>query len=282
MLYRTREDQASMPTTRPQAIVLGYHKTGTVLFERIMTRVAEHLNRSVAKYFGMVSSLDPTRDIVLLPHSLVACEIAWPYRAVRVIRDPRDIWVSGYLYHRRCREGWCVNTNFDPTAPIRYPRVDFSFQHYAEEWKRNYLESLGGVSYQQNLLRRNQEEGLDFELAGYTGCTLQAMRGWQLQGIRTLDVKLEDVVANFDHTMRLIFRHFGFDAPECELAVQLAEANDLARMDDATVANDPHIHSRQMSKWRGMLSPIQVANFEKCYGDLITGLGYVLEAGCAR
>ncbi len=268
----------SISSTRPQILVFGYHKTGTVLFEHVMRRIAQQLKRTVAKHFGMASVLDPTKDIVLLPHSLVACEITWPYRAVRVVRDPRDIWVSGYLYHWRCQEGWCVNTNFDPTAPITYPRVDFSFQHYPETWKRNYLTSLRGTSYQENLLNRNQEDGLDFELAGYTGCTLKAMQEWRLRELKTLDVKLEDVVANYDQTMGLIFTHLGFQGHECELAVRLAASEDMARMDDAMVASNPHIYSRQISKWRAMLSPIQLASFEKRYGELITGLGYPLEA----
>ena len=261
-------------STRPQAIVFGYHKAGTVLFERVMSRVAQHLNLSVAKHFGMVSALDQAKDIVLLPHSLVACEVTWPYRGIRVVRDPRDIWVSGYLYHRRCLEGWCTNANFDPTPPIDYPRVDFSFRHYPEEWKRHYLARLEGVSYQQNLLGRAQEDGLDFELAGYTGCTLEAMQGWRLGGPPTIDVRLEDVVASFNDTMRIIFSHLGFQGLELEHAVRLAASEDMTRMDDATVAKNPHIYSRQISKWRGMLSSRQVANFENRYGPLINELGY--------
>jgi hypothetical protein len=263
-----------MQSTKQQIIVFGYHKAGTVLFERIMRRVSELLGRSIAKHFGMVSALDRTKDIVLLPHSLLACDVTWPYRAIRVVRDPRDIWVSGYLYHRRCREGWCVNTNFDPTPPIGYPRVDFSFQHYPEEWKQNYLTRLRGVSYQQNLLCRSQEDALNFELEGYTGCTLEAMRAWRLQGRDIIDVKLEDIVENFDDTMRIIFSHLGFQGSECDLAVRLAGSEDMARMDDATLARNPHIHSRQMSKWRDTLSPAQVATFEQRYGSLITSLGY--------
>jgi hypothetical protein len=264
-----------MQSTKQQIIVFGYHKAGTVLLERIMRRVGELLGRSIAKHFGMVSTLDSTKDIVLLPHSLLACDVTWLYRAIRVVRDPRDIWVSGYLYHRRCREGWCVNTNFDPTSPVGYPRVDFSFQHYPEEWKQNYLARLRGLSYQQNLLGRSQEDALNFELAGYTGCTLEAMRAWRLQGPHIIDVKLEDIAANFDDTMRIIFSHLGFQGSECDRAVGVAGSEDMARMDDATLARDPHIYSRQISKWRDVLSPAQVESFEQRYGALITSLGYV-------
>jgi hypothetical protein len=119
-----------------------------------------------------------------------------------MIRDPRDIWVSGHLYHRHCQEEWCINTDMDPTPPIAWPKVDHSFAHWPEDWKRRYLERLNGKSYQRNLLERSMVEGLDFELEGYTGCTLAAMREWRLNGADALDVKLEDVMADFDGARR--------------------------------------------------------------------------------
>ena len=154
---------------RPQILIFSYHKTGTTLFDRVMRKLAERFGLSVTVQYGMAHHIDSHADIVLLPHSLSGFALARPYRGVRVIRDPRDIWVSGYLYHCRTNEGWCVNTNFNPTPPITYPRVDFSLQHRPERWKRNWLARLNGKSYQQNLRERDRAAGLDFELAGYTG-----------------------------------------------------------------------------------------------------------------
>jgi len=93
-----------------------------------------------------------------------------------MVRDPRDIWVSSYLYHLRTREAWCTNTTFDASPPIVYPRVDYSFQHRSEEWKRAWLDRLGGRSYQDNLRGLDRDRGLAFELNGYTDRTLTAMR----------------------------------------------------------------------------------------------------------
>jgi|GEM_PF-5312618 len=172
---------------RPQFVVCTYHKTGTVLFHSIMTSVAARFGLRIGEYFGHVERIDPTLDIVLLAHSLVGPNFASrPYRAIRVVRDPRDIWVSSYLYHLRCREAWCTNTHFDPTPPIAYPQVDYSFQHYPEAWKQQYLSALGNRSYQQNLRERDRDSGLAFELEGYSGCTLAAIRGWQLPAGRSL------------------------------------------------------------------------------------------------
>jgi hypothetical protein len=257
--------------------VFTYHKTGTVLFEKVMRALASHFGLTVAVHFGWVEKVDPATDIVLLGHSLVGRDFAArPFRAIRVVRDPRDVWVSGYLYHRRCREEWCTNTDFDASAPITYPRVDYSFEHYPESWKGDYLAWLGGKSYQDNLLERDREAGLAFELAGYTGRTLDAMRGWTLAGPDVLQVQLEDVVREFDDTLGAIFEHVGFSDDECAQAVELASPHDVGRMSDEAVAENRHIHSRTTSRWREFLSASEIDEFERRYADVIVDLGYRL------
>jgi hypothetical protein len=261
---------------RRQILVFCYHKTGSTLFDRVLRNVAARLGRTVATQYGMVHDIDPSVDIMLLSHSLVGTPPSHPFRGVRIVRDPRDIWVSGYLYHRRCQEAWCTNTDLDPSPPIAFPRVPFSIQHRSEQYKRDYLRHLGGASYQQNLLDRDHEAGLAFELAGYTRCTLEAMRAWQLRTPDIIDVKLETIMRRFDVSMLAIFRHLGLDNRECDAALSEACSEDIARMDDATLAAIPQVYSRTISKWRDLLSAADVAAFERQYGDLITSLGYQL------
>jgi hypothetical protein len=258
-----------------QSLVFTYHKSGTVLFENVMQRVAARLGLRSATRYGLVTELDQRTDIFIIAHSLLGFELSRPFRGVRVIRDPRDIWVSSYLYHRRCPEGWCVNTDLRPQPPIGYPQVDFSMRHRPERWKREYLKRLGGKSYQQNLLERDRDAGLAFELAGYSGATLEAMCAWRPMP-QVIDVKLEAIAADFDGVMHQVFRHLGFDAAQCDIAVECAAAEDVARMDDATLAKRSHIHSRELSKWRSVLTTAQVAAFEGRYGGLIRALGYEL------
>jgi hypothetical protein len=266
----------------PQVIVFSYHKSGTSLLLHVMTKVCDRLGLTIANQFGLVDRLDLEADVVLLPHSLLRAPPERPYRAIRMIRDPRDIWVSGYLYHRHCAEDWCINTDMEPRSPIQWPQVDHSFAHWPEDWKRRYLERLGGKTYQQHLLDRSVAEGLAFELEGYTGCTLTAMREWGLNGADALDVKLEDVMADFDGAMLRIFDHFGFTAEQSETALEVARSEDVRRMDDATIATRPQIHSRIISKWRDVLSADQIVSFEASHGDLIRELGYQLTAAALR
>jgi hypothetical protein len=265
-----------MSRARPQILIFSYHKTGTTLIAHVMEKVAARLGLSIATKYGMAWSLDITSDIILLPHSLLGFALNRPFRSIRLVRDPRDIWVSGYLYHKRCTEGWCINTDFDLTPPILYPRVDFSFQHRPERWKRRYLQRLNGKSYQRNLLEKDQSSGLEFELQGYTGSTLEAMQTWRSQSVSNMDVRLEELQRDYDTGMWAIFRHLGLSDDECSLAVEIARSEDIMRMDDATLAKMPHVFSRTCSKWREYLSPDQVRQFERQYGDLIACLGYTL------
>lgn len=262
------------PGHSPQMLVFSYHKSGTTLFHVILRKIAERLNLRMAALFGMVDAIDPDLDMVLIGHALLRSHPARPFRAVRVVRDPRDIWVSSYLYHRRTTEAWCTNMDFNPTPPITYPRVDFSFQHRSEQWKRGWLRRLDGRSYQQNLLDRDPAAGLDFELAGYTDCTLEAMRGWRFSGPAVMDVRLEDIMREFDASMARIFRHLGFTAPNLAMILEIAATEDINRMNDAELSGNTHIHSRAISKWRELLSSAQIAAFEQRHGELIDCLGY--------
>ena len=257
-------------------LIFTTHKSGTTLFHHIIHKLAPRLGLRAITLYGRVDAIDPAIDMVLIAHSLLGFRIGRPVRAIRIVRDPRDIWLSSYLYHRRTNEGWCVNTNFDPRPPIGYPRVDFSMLHRPERWKRAWLGRLNRRSYQQNLLDRDQAEGLAFELAGYTGCTLEIMRAWRPPVNAMLQAKIESIAANFDVQMRAIFTHLGFTGPEHDTAIDVAVTEDISRMDDDTIAANPHIHSRSLSKWRGLLSEAQIRTFESVHGDLIESLGYGL------
>jgi hypothetical protein len=231
-----------------------------------MTRLCRQLDLTLVNHFGLVDHIAPEPDVVLLPHSLltesaVADLRGRPYRAIRMIRDPRSIWVSGYLYHRHCAETWCTNADTDPVPPIRWPQVDYSFEYRPEEWKCQYLERLNGKSYQQNLCDRDVEQGLDFELDGYTSCTLDAMRKWNSYEIAAADMKLEAVTANFDGAMLRIFEHFGFTPDQSLAALDVARLEDVRRMDEAVLALRPQVHSRELSKWNDLLKAAQVARF---------------------
>jgi hypothetical protein len=253
--------------------VFTYHKVGTVLMMNAIDTVAAALGLTVTAVAGRISAI-PSTDIVVFMHSLVAADLSkHDFRGVRLVRDPRDIWLSGYFYHRTCTEAWCTNTDLSATLPILYPKVPASRLHLPDVWKRHYLQSLRGRSYQQNLLRLPQSEGLAFELDGYAGWTIESMLTWN-EHPAVRDVPMETLAADFDGTMRAIFSHLGLDGEQLDSAVRLAAQHDVARMSDIEVSANPHIHSRELSKWRKHLTDADLARFEDRFPGAPDLLGY--------
>jgi len=251
-----------------------YHKVGTALCANIARQIATRFDWQADYLLGLIKGVDSSKQIVTFAHSLIDFDLSTiPHRGVRLIRDPRDVWLSGYLYHQDCRERWCINETLDLTPPILPPRVPYSQQHRSEEWKRAYLLGLNGLSYQRNLLSKDRDSGLAFEMDRYADWTMQAMLAWKPDP-DTIDVKIEDFMADFDGTLALILRHFGIREFDIPAALAAAASEDIARMSDAQIAANPNIHSRSISKWRTMLTLRQIEQFEALYGEAIARLGY--------
>jgi hypothetical protein len=264
----------------PQIFIFCYHKVGTNLFSNVAAKLGAHFGLTVKSTLGMVRAIDRGADIAIFPHSLLDLDLGdYDYRGIRLIRDPRDVWVSGYLYHRKCTEQWCVNADLDASTPIDFPRVPVSQRHRPEAWKRAYLAGLGGCSYQRNLLALDQPSGLRFELDRYTAWTLEAMAAWVPRPGRILDVQLEAFARDFDGTMTAALSHLGFAGADLRQALAIAATEDVARMDDRRVAGNPYIHSRKLSKWADVLTEGDLREFEARHGNLIARLGYRLGTG---
>lgn len=260
-----------------QRIICCYHKTGTALFLNVFRKIAGLKGLRIAAVSGTVGSLPAEFDIIVMCHSGYDLRrMERPFRAIHMIRDPRDIIVSGYLYHRRCNEAWCINREFSLQAPILFPKVPRSQQHRPEAWKRDYVLSLNGKSYQENLLERSQEEGLSFELANYAGWTTEAMANWDYDQGAVLELKFESMYADFDNVWRDIFAHLAL-APgraQCGDILRIAQAHDLQRMDQQRIRANTHISPGPLVKWRNHLLPSHLAAIENRFPRLLGRLGY--------
>lgn len=227
---------------------------------------------------GYCSTIPDDVDVVLFEHSLVDLSQApKPYVGIHLIRDPRDVIVSGYLYHQRCKEKWCINTNFDLSEPINYPQVPLSQQHRSLDWKRQYLESLAGQAYQANLLARSPEEGLLFELHHYGAWTIESMLAWDYQNSGCLELKFESIMDDFDASFLAIFEHIELTPEQQQQALRIAVNHDLNRMSSEQVAHNVHISSRQTQKWCSYFQPIHAIAFQEQFGDALVRLGYEVE-----
>src|SRR5262249_21912920 len=178
-------------------------------------------------WLGLMNGVDASKQIITFGHSLIDFDLSTiPHKGVRLIRDPRDIWLSGYLYHQRCKERWCTNECFDLTPPILPPRIPYSQHHRSAEWKRTYLVGLNGLSYQRNLIWKERDSGLDFERNRYTDWTIEAMLAWKPDP-DTIDVKMEVFMADFDGTLTLMLQHFGIREADIPVIVAALASEDI-------------------------------------------------------
>ena len=114
-----------MPSFAQDVIVhVTYHKCLTLYYKRIMQRLAAEFPFVWKEYYGNSTAFKQhaleglgKRMLGLSDRDDVPWEQLPPYRGSHFIRDPRDLIISGYYYHLRAAEAWCI-------AP------DFPWKHY--------------------------------------------------------------------------------------------------------------------------------------------------------
>ncbi len=269
-----RRLRPASPRLRWPVNVFTHHKAGTVLFTKVFRDIAAAFCWQYDQFFRW-SDDRRAGDIAHFATALVGPRVLEEdFRGVHVVRDPRNLAVSGYAYHRRCREEWCINTNFDATPPIEYPRVPYSQERRSEDWKRRYLVDLAGRSYQEHLQRLAPEEGLLFEMRHYALWTTEQMLAWNYSDPRILEVKLEELSTQFDAVWLNIFTHLGFDDKQRDAALAIARRHDLSRMRSEERASIDHVSFSESVDWKDHFSPVHRSEYDARYGSAHQRLGY--------
>lgn len=252
-----------------------YHKVGTVLLAKVFKQISDLQKWKTKSTLGYQPKVKINADVNSFGHSLLNFDsIKVPFTGFHVIRDPRDIIVSGYLYHLRTNEKWCVNTNTRAESPILFPFVPYSQQHRSEEWKSNYLESLKGKSYQENLRSLSKRDGLLFEMENYGSWTINSMADWDYNRPEILEVKFESIMSNYEATFLNIFQHLGFSGNEIDTFMDIALQHDLGRKSESEVNAISHVSSPKYTKWMDSFEEIHKEVFLQKFGDILIHLGY--------
>jgi hypothetical protein len=180
-------------------------------------------------------------------------------RVTRFVRDPRDLVVSGYFYHKRAAESWC-----DIVAP--------SEEDWAVVNGTVPGVSLGRRSYAQYLNEVSLEKGLLAEVA-FRRHHFESMRRWDDEDPRIEVFRYEEILGNEAEVFDRIFRFFElpFSARQIGLHyVRKFRAGNRAR-------RPGHIRDPRSGQWRDHFTPAVTAKFNQEYGDLLDRLGYALD-----
>ncbi|MEM7563902.1 MAG: sulfotransferase domain-containing protein [Pseudomonadota bacterium] len=252
-----------------------YHKCGSKLFTNIFEQIAEIQRKSFKKLLGFQNYHLNEYDIVNFAHSQINVDaLPQPFRGVHVVRDPRDVIVSGYFHHLRTNERWCTNQNHKTSNFVDFPQVPHSQKHKSEVWKQQYLRSLNGMSYQENLRDLDQEEGIQFELDRYGRWTTEDMENWSYDHPSVLEIKFEDVMSDYGDTFSKIFAHCGFNKSEIVNALDVAEKHNISNKNQVQLSEMPHVFSRETTRWHKYLSDGHKSIFKKRHQGVLEKLGY--------
>lgn len=128
------------------------------------------------------------------------------HKYIILVRDPREILISGYLYHSKCKENWAVTSNnyyYDFWETYHFDKHEvFKNRKYIEFSKKFSREN----TYQNKINQLNQEDGILFELENVAYLTLSGMMNLNFIDKKNVYVlKFEDYQHNFDVTIEKVF-----------------------------------------------------------------------------
>lgn len=239
-----------------------YHKCLTVYFGRVMDAVLNrlqpwgkgycHYNSHLEDFYGSFATnrVSSINNRALDLDRLGACRIS------RFIRDPRDLLVSGYFYHRRGAEDW-----------VRLEAPSDDDWYFANGRVPQALRDHGG-SFAQYLESVPLEEGLLAELE-FRGPHFESMARWPESHPDIALYRYEDIVGNELEMFSELSDFHDFSALERRFTLWMAKRYSLRRQ-----VTDSHVRNPQPGQWRQAFTPRVRTAFDADYGALIRQLGY--------
>ena len=185
-------------------------------------------------------------DIFFQNHSLIDLKsLDKPYRGIHLIRDPRDVIISGCLYHQKAEEPW-----------LHQPR-----------------QLLGGLTYQQKINSlETLEEQIFFEMENAGKRTIEEMIAWDYGQPDFIEVKYEDLIEDQDLTLfHQIFSFLGFPGKTLPSLLAIAYQNSLF---SGNLSKSLHIRSGKKEQWKDYFNQKHKERFTALFGDALIQLGY--------
>jgi hypothetical protein len=231
----------------PHRILIGtFHKTGSVLMARIWRDGCKALGLRFWPVYPHTRSPPPEWDVCFEDHSRFPPEaVAAPHRGALVIRDPRDIVISGAHYHMTSTEPW-----------LHRPQRAF-----------------GGLTYQQKINSLpTMEARLLFEMRQVGARTFRDIAAAMERFPDFHIARFEDLVS--DRALggyRAMFAALGFAGGALDALLEAARRHSLF---SGRVENPEHVRSGLPGQWRTGFSERVMRAFVEAHGDLPRRWGY--------
>lgn len=247
--------------TTPRFLCIGtHHKTGTVWMRRTFHKFATQEGIPVIRVTGKFTMDDlPATG----PALLVSWSSSFPralldrddVRAFHMIRDPRDVLISGARYHLTAKTG-------------------------NEKWLARPRDGWGGKSYQQMInAAQSRTDQLRFEMHNKHKTTLNEMLRWPYGHPHVVDMKYETLIEDTDTAIfRASMEQLGVDGFDIDRLVEFYWTHSifggLQEAENLKGNVKSHIKSGKTEQWRSRLPHVIAQEYQASYGDALTTLGY--------
>ena len=223
-----------------------YHRVGTLWFQMIL--------KHIAKQFGWKfqnceqSQLNSDTDIFINDHSEVDFSQLPPYVGSHIIRDPRDMIVSGYFYHLWCDEQWCQSKK----------------------------EKYGNRSYQEVLNSVSKEEGIVLEMK-LAHSQIMNMSNWNYDNPNLIEVKLEDLSSNSLGLFTKIFQKYGFSDDRIGKGLSIVDRFAFEKLTGRQKGQEDrksHFRKGVAGDWKNNFTAEHKKIFKEMFPETLVKLGY--------
>jgi hypothetical protein len=240
-----------------------YHKCLTVYYAEVLSalynRLTEfgqgyrHFNSLIDEFY---QASDKYRIASVNNHALDLEKFGGDCRITRFIRDPRDLVVSGYFYHKSGAEAWC--NIIDPEE---------------EDWRvvnGRIPEGMAkGHSFSSYLQSVSKEDGLMAEI-DFRKIHFNSMNQWPVADPRIKLFHYEDILGNEGDIFAEVFSHYEVSWLERRLGPILATQFSAKKQASAT----KHIRDPKPGQWKEHFTPKVWDYFERQHGEVLERYGY--------
>lgn len=239
-----------------------YHKCLTMYFLRTANAALNKISLSRKKRYEHFESIQGLFYNTMHQYYLCSIngfapdieKINGDFRLSRFVRDPRDLIVSGYFYHKKGAEPWFRFK--DPTE-----------QYWAAINGHVPTKIPPGDSFAEYLNKFNESDGLMIEME-FRKYHLDSMRQWT-EDPRIKTFRYEDIISNQAGAFSEILEHLEIKNLEKRKLMFFAKRYAIQNR-----TNDKHIRNPKASQWRKYFTPEMNKNFVEAYGDILERYGY--------
>jgi hypothetical protein len=234
-----------------------FHKNLTVYYKTVSNFLAQSTGRSYCHFNSLLNEFQKNQQFLdiasLNNHFIDTREESDTTRCSLFIRDPRDLIVSGYYYHRRGAEAWCR---------IKDPKpADFKIVNGCIP-----TALMPGESFQDCLNRLPLSEGLSAEIE-FRKLHLDSLSKW-MKTPPQLVMKYEDIIENEEYAFQRIGRFYRLNFAESALFVRQAVKN------SASKRSTKHVRNPKSGQWRKVFPEETKRLFHDEFGELLHAVGY--------